>query len=167
MITGNVIEVRKPDGLPDMQTEGQARGWKITVMFSDILNFVTAKTVDDAKKNAELPEQYVMKEDDRDLALVYLQEGVSNIYMVIARRMAQTPQIFGNCVTFDLTVGQNHDDNMANVLYLKIVDYLQNYLYLRWTNLANTDNLEGKLDAIRSVMHYRKHGITRKVTNLI
>lgn len=167
MITGNVIEIRKPDGLPDMQMEGKARVWEITVKFSDILNFVTAKTIDDAKKNAELPEDYVLKEKDRDLALAYLQEGVSNAYMVITRRMAQTPQFFGNCVVFKLTVGQNHDDNMANILYLKIVDYLQTYLYLRWTNLANTETLEGKLDAIRSVMHYRKHGITRKVTNLI
>lgn len=167
MITGNVIEIRKPDGLPDMQTELPERVWKISVAFSDIVNFVTAKTIDDAKKNAELPENYVLKDEDRDLALTYLQEGISNIYMVIARRMSRTPQICGNCVEFNLTVGKNHDDNMANVLYLKIADYLQTYLYLRWTNLANTETLESKLDAIRSVMHYRKHGITRKITNLI
>lgn len=153
----------------DMLQEGcpcKLRTWDISLNFEDTINYVKARSFSDQERDASKGEKYALTDTSTSLVTTYIADAVSEVYKVLAKRMDSMPEFTSSGVTFTLVVGTNHDDNFGNVLRLKLASYINEYAYYKWVGI-DTAALENKLDDIRVVMHHRKHGITRKVTNLI
>ena len=150
----------------DMYTEGESRRWILKFPLVDIANYVNAHTVIESKRNPDLSTENILTNEDRDFLLSSLQGAVSNVAMMLSRRMERPQQIEDDYIVFTLTVGENHDDNMSNILYLRILNYLQQYALYRW-NGGDVSLLRPLEDEIRSAIHYRKHSVARQVRNLL
>ena len=164
---GNIINIIQAgvNKLPDMYFDGERREWILRFSFKDVLDYVATKTVVDNQRDAEQTVEKLFTDKDRDLMLVYLRGAVANVSTILARRMPAPADIQPDGVSFRLEVGENHDDSMAGVLHLRIMDYLCQYAYVKW--IGADPQVTSKLeDGIRSAMHYRKHGILRRVQNL-
>lgn len=164
---GNIINIIPSgvDHLPDMYFEGKHHEWYFRFNLGEILDYVAAQSVTENQRDGEKPIEAIFTPKDHDLVLVYLRSAVANVSMILARRMPHPAEFGGDNITFRLEVGDNHDESMMQVLHLRIMDYLCQYAYLKWTG-KDLQSLSKMEDAIRSAMHYRKHGILRRVQNL-
>lgn len=153
----------------NMITDLPSREWKIVIDLSKVTDYVNAHSIANFKKSDNSNESILTEVDD-DYILSAIIGGVANINTILARRM-ESPAVVDSStktITYTLVVGDNHDDSMANVLYLRIMDYLSNYAMYKWNEL-DVDMLKPMLDEIRSAMHYRKRSISthRKVNGFL
>ena len=164
---GNIIEIipTGTDRLPDMYNEGPTRDWTFRVSLQDVMDYVNAHTTKEDRQDEEKGYRRIYTGDDRDLLLNYLRGAVSNVSILLARRMPNPPEFNSDTVTFVLSVSDNYDDSMAGVLFARIMDYLCEYAYLKWVG-GDIQKLSPMEDAIRRAIHYRKHGILRRVQNM-
>ena len=150
------------DKIPDMFFDGKKRAWTFKFAINDVLDYVNVATTTEARRNPEFNIKSVATDEDKDLILANIQAAVANVAMILARRMAHMPEYTSDQITFVLTVSENHDDSMVHVLYWRIMDYLCQYALLKWYG-SDAEALSKLEDRIRSAMHFRKHGITRKI----
>lgn len=141
-----------------MITDLPSREWVIVIKLQNITDYVNAHSVTTYKKT-DVDSEIIKDDVDNDFILASIMGGVANISTILARRMERPASISNTEITYRLTVGDNHDDSMANVLYLKIMDYLCNYAVCKW-NQWDTDTLKPILEDIRSAMHYRKRSVS-------
>ena len=115
-----------------------------------------ARTADNPKGDA-----IVMQEDDNGVFQVYFAAALSNLRMLLARRMEGMPVPSASGITFTLNMHDNHDDNIQPILINHCYDYLVKQILERWygTNLGS--ELE-KLE-INHCLHYRKNPVRRRV----
>ena len=153
------------DKIPDMFFDGDKRTWTFKFAINDILDYVNVATTTEARRNPDVSVKTVATDEDKDLILTHVQAAVSNVAMILARRMEHMPVYASDQITFVLSVSENHDDTMVNILYWRIMDYLCQYALRKWygTDIEPLNKLE---DRIRSAIHFRKHGITRKIRYL-
>lgn len=148
-------------GYKDMITDGTPREWRITVNLRRIVDFVNVQTITDYRRDDKMNVEDVARKADVGYIFTVLSGAFANISHILARRMANPPSLdeTKENMVYVLTVGDNHDDTMANILYVRIVDYLNNYALYKWRGM-NVNNLDPMLDDIRSALHYRKHSVS-------
>lgn len=151
----------------DMFTEGNKRYWKYTIPLANIFDYVNVNTVIENRKNGQQVIEEIFTDNDKDLLSAHITRAVANVYHILARRMENPPTIEDDIIQIVITVGENHDDTMANVLYLRIADYLNQYAFFMWRGLDVT-SLSFLEDEIRHTLHYRKHSVSkyRKIRNI-
>lgn len=146
----------------NMITEGTQREWNITISLDSIESYVNSMAIRRyANTDIEHKNENVLYTDkDRDLLMTMIAPAVSDIQNILARRMESPAVIEDGKIKFVLIVGDNHDDAMANVLYMRIVNYLQQFAYFVWINepFSQKDDI---LREIRSAIHYRKHSVAK------
>ena len=158
--------IQQFDRVPDMYFDGPRRQWVLRFLLQDVIDYLSVKTTVDSEGDGTMPIKKVFTDKDRDLVLVFMRGAVSNVNMMLARRMLQPAEVNPDFVTFRLEVSENHDDNMTRILFSRIMDYLCEYVYIRWVG-GDPQALSKMEDSIRSAMHYRKHFILRRTRNLL
>lgn len=150
----------------DMITDGTPREWTITVNLERIVDFVNVQTITDYRRDGKMNNEEIVREIDTDYVYTVLAGAFANINKILARRMADPPHLDdeGKNMIYVLVVGDNHDDTMANILYMRIVEYFNNYALYKWRGM-NVNNLDPMLDDIRSAIHYRKHSVSHHRKN--
>lgn len=148
--------------MKDIIIDGQAREWTITVNLQKIVDYVNAQTIIDYKRNnsGEMTNEHIYTDVDKDFILSAMGGAFANVSNVLARRMPSPASLDENKenMIYVLVVGENHDDSMANILYIRIMDYLCRYALSVWRDQA-PEKLDFMLDEIRSAIHYRKHSV--------
>lgn len=144
----------------NMITDLPSREWVIVVDLNKITDYVNAHSVISHKKG-DTTNENILTEVDNDFVLSSIMGGIANISTILARRMESPAKVDQSVmtVTYRMLVGDNHDDSMANVIYLKIMDYLSNYALCKW-NQWDTDTIKPILDDIRTAIHYRKRSVS-------
>lgn len=153
------------DKIPDMFFDGKKRYWTFKFAINDILDYVNVASTTEAQRNPDFNIKSVATDEDRDYILTLIQAAVSDVAMILARRMEHMPEYTSDQITFVLSVSENHDDSMVNILYWRIMDYLCQYALRKWYG-ADTQPLSKLEDRIRNAIHFRKHGIVRKIRPL-
>lgn len=145
----------------DMITDGTPREWTITISLRRIVDFVNVQTVTDYRRDEKMSNEEIVREVDIDYIYTVLAGAFANVNHILARRMPDPPHLdeLKENMIYVLVVGDNHDDTMANILYMRISDYLNNYALYKWRGM-NVNNLDPMLDDIRSALHYRKHSVS-------
>lgn len=141
-------------------TDQPSREWVIVIDLNKITDYVNAHSIVNYKKS-DAGNETVLAEVDNDFVLSSIMGGVANINTLLARRMETPAKVDESnmTITYRLVVGDNHDDSMANVIYLKIMDYLSNYAICKW-NQWDTDTLKPILNDIKTAMHYRRRSVS-------
>jgi hypothetical protein len=107
----------------------------------------------------------VMQDDDRGMFKMYFGNAISNLHMLLARRMNEPPCFCGcsdgNEVTFELKMHDNHDDNMWTILINHCYDYVVKKVLEQWYG-ANLGSEAVKLE-INHCLHYRKNPVRRRI----
>lgn len=152
-----------------MITDLPSREWIIVIDLNRITDYVNAHSTVTFKKT-DVTNENILTEVDNDFVLSAIMGGVANISTILARRMEEPAKVDSSTmtITYKMIVGDNHDDSMANVIYLKIMDYLCNYAVCKW-NQWDVDTLKPILNDIRSAIHYRKRSVShhRKVNGFL
>jgi len=143
-----------------MITDLPSREWIIVIDLNRITDYVNAHSTVTFKKT-DVTNENILTEVDNDFVLSAIMGGVANISTILTRRMEEPAKVDPSTmtITYKMIVGDNHDDSMANVIYLKIMDYLCNYAVCKW-NQWDVDTLKHILDDIRSAIHYRKRSVS-------
>lgn len=153
----------------NMITDLPSREWVIVVDLNKITDYVNAHSIVNHKKS-DTTNENILTEVDNDFVLSAIMGGIANINTILARRMEEPAKVDQSTmtVTYRMIVGDNHDDSMANVIYLKIMDYLCNYAVCKW-NQWDVDTLKPILNDIRTAMHYRKRSVShhRRINGFI
>ena len=104
------------DKIPDMFFDGEKRYWTFKFAINDILDYVNVASVTEARRNPDFNIKSVATDEDRDYILTLVQAAVSDVAMILARRMENMPTYTSDQITFVLSVSENHDDSMVNIL---------------------------------------------------
>ena len=109
----------------------------------------------------------VMQEDDKEQFHSYFSYAISQLNMLLARRMEEPFQYGSECgdVVFKLCMHDNHDDAIIPSLNLSCYEYVTRKILEQWYHADFGSELE-KWE-INHCLHYRKNPVRRIVSPLI
>ena len=107
-----------------------------------------------------------IQDDDREQFHMYFTSAIAALNTILARRMESPFRYGSDCkdVVFELSMHDNHDDNMLSTLIVNCYDYIVKRILESWYHANFGSELE-KLE-INHCLHYRKHPVRRRVLPL-
>lgn len=143
--------------------------WTIKIKEDEVFARCTNDSLYQAYNRAEANpkgDAVVIQEDDYGQFHVYFRNAMSNLHILLARRMEDLPNSAdenGKSVTvFTLLMHDNHDDNMLPILTNHCYDYLVKQILEQWYHADLGSGLT-RLE-INHCLHYRKHPVRRRIT---
>lgn len=144
--------------------------WTIQInpdeVFARCVNESLYNTYRRADANAK-GDTMAMQEDDKGQFLVYFDTAIAELYMLLARRMEETPlreegeNGCCGCVQFVLQMHHNHDNTILPVLINHCYTYVVKKVLEQWY-LADFGSALERLE-INHCIHYRKHPVRRMI----
>lgn len=139
--------------------------WTIEISPDEVFDRCTNESLYQAyNRNEENPkgDAIVMQEDDRGQFMVYFGVAISNLTMMLARRMEEPSEITnGLSVLFRLQMHDNHDNNILPLLVNHCYSYVVKKVLEQWYHADLGSELE-RLE-INHCLHFRKHPIRRRI----
>lgn len=106
----------------------------------------------------------VMQDDDRNIFRVYFANAISELHMMLARRMDESTfynEAIGGDIAFSLKMHDNHDDNVLPMLVHHCYEYVVRKVLEQWYRADLGSQLE-RLE-INHCLHYRKNPVRRRI----
>lgn len=141
--------------------------WVVSICENEVFSRCTNESLYQAYvRTNENPkgDSVVMQEDDKAVFKVYFQNAISNLHMMLARRMDEPMWDYCGCggdVTFVLKMHDNHDNNVLPMLITHCYEYVVKKVLEQWYHADFGSELE-KLE-INHCLHYRKNPVRRRI----
>lgn len=107
----------------------------------------------------------VIQDDDYGQFHTYFNIAISNLHMILSRRMTDLPYPCGcdndRAFSFELHMHDNHDDNMLPILIIHCKEYIIKKVLEQWYHVSFGSELE-RLE-INHCIHYRKNPVRRRI----
>lgn len=145
--------------------------WTIEIKEEDVFARCTNESLYQAyNRTEENPkgDDIVIQEDDFGQFHVYYRYALSNLHILLARRLESLPVTTGSegsrVTVFTMHMHDNHDDNMLPILTTHCYEYVIKQVLEQWYHASFGSELE-RLE-INHCLHYRKKPVRRRIDPL-